>query len=112
VSERLVAGPGPEERCEGLSGVLIRYADDFVGLCRSRQQAEHALVEAGIVLAGLGLELHADKTKVVDLGEGRQGVDFLGCLPSVDGLEYISDNPRLGFSTLPAWVFGFRLGLR
>jgi RNA-directed DNA polymerase len=60
-------------------GVLIRYADDFVVMCRSRQQAEHALVKAGMILAGLGLELHPDKTRVVDLREGRQGFDFLGC---------------------------------
>ena len=31
------------------------------------------------MLAGLGLELHPEKTKVVDLREGREGFDFLGC---------------------------------
>lgn len=60
-------------------GVLVRYADDFVVMCRSEEQAEDALVTAGMILAGLGLELHPDKTKVVDLREGRQGFDFLGC---------------------------------
>jgi len=60
-------------------GVLVRYADDFVFLARSRGQAEAALTTAGAILAGLGLELHPDKTKVVDLGEGREGFDFLGC---------------------------------
>lgn len=60
-------------------GVLVRYADDFVVMCRSEQQAEHALAKAGMILAGLDLELHPDKTKVVDLREGRQGFDFLGC---------------------------------
>ena len=30
-------------------------------------------------MAGLGLELHPEKTKVVDLREGREGFDFLGC---------------------------------
>ena len=49
-------------------GVLVRYADDFVVLARSRGQAEAALVRAGAILAELGLELHPDKTKVVDLG--------------------------------------------
>jgi len=29
--------------------------------------------------AGLGLQLHPDKTKVADLREGREGLDFLGC---------------------------------
>lgn len=42
-------------------------------------QAEAALDTASQVLAGLGLELHPDKTKVVDLREGREGFDFLGC---------------------------------
>ena len=60
-------------------GVLVRYADDFVVLARTRDQAEAALVRAGAILTELGLELHPDKTKVVDLGDGREGFDFLGC---------------------------------
>jgi RNA-directed DNA polymerase len=60
-------------------GELVRYADDFVVLCRSKGQAQAALCAAGEILAGLGLELHPDKTKVVDLREGREGFDFLGC---------------------------------
>ncbi|WP_239657141.1 group II intron reverse transcriptase/maturase [Mycobacterium riyadhense] len=60
-------------------GELVRYADDGVVLCRSKAQAEHALVAVGEILASLGLRLHPDKTKVVDLREGREGLDFLGC---------------------------------
>ncbi len=60
-------------------GVLVRYADDFVVLCRTREQAVAALVRAGAILAELGLELHPDKSKVVDTGAGREGFDFLGC---------------------------------
>ena len=60
-------------------GRLVRYADDFVVICRSEAQAEAAQELAGTVLADLGLELHPDKTKVVDLREGREGFDFLGC---------------------------------
>ena len=60
-------------------GALVRYADDFVVLCKTRAQAETALDAAREILAGLGLELHPDKTKVVDLQEGREGFDFLGC---------------------------------
>jgi RNA-directed DNA polymerase len=33
----------------------------------------------GEILASLGLRLHPDKTKVVDLRDGREGLDFLGC---------------------------------
>jgi RNA-directed DNA polymerase len=48
-------------------------------LCRTRRDAEAALELAGEILAGLGLELHPEKTRVVDLREGREGFDFLGC---------------------------------
>jgi RNA-directed DNA polymerase len=60
-------------------GELVRYADDGVVLCRSAAQAEHALTAVGDILASLGLRLHPDKTRVVDLREGREGLDFLGC---------------------------------
>ena len=60
-------------------GELVRYADDGVVLCRSAAQAEHALAAVGEILTGLGLRLHPEKTKVVDLREGREGLDFLGC---------------------------------
>src|SRR5215211_342136 len=59
-------------------GRLVRYADDFVVLCRSQAEARAAEQKAKEVLATLGLELHPDKTKVVDLREGREGFDFLG----------------------------------
>jgi RNA-directed DNA polymerase len=59
-------------------GGLVRYADDFVVLCRSQRQAEAALHASREILAELGLELHPEKTKVVDLREGREGFDFLG----------------------------------
>jgi RNA-directed DNA polymerase len=61
------------------TGELVRYADDFVVLCGSREQAEDARRRAERLLGRLGLELHPDKTRVVDLREGREGFDFLGC---------------------------------
>ena len=60
-------------------GELVRYADDGVVLCRTPVQAQAALAAVGEILASLGLELHPDKTRVVDLREGREGLDFLGC---------------------------------
>jgi RNA-directed DNA polymerase len=60
-------------------GTLVRYADDAVVMCRSREEAEAALALVEEVLTELGLELHPDKTRIVDLGEGREGFDFLGC---------------------------------
>lgn len=60
-------------------GELVRYADDGVVLCRTAEQAEHALAAVGAILASLGLRLHPEKTKVVDLRAGCEGLDFLGC---------------------------------
>jgi RNA-directed DNA polymerase len=60
-------------------GDLVRYADDFVVLCRSRDEAERAEDLARRILGDLGLVLHPDRTRVVDLREGREGFDFLGC---------------------------------
>jgi RNA-directed DNA polymerase len=60
-------------------GELVRYADDGVVLCRSAAQAQAALEVVREILADLGLELHPEKTKVVDLRQGREGLDFLGC---------------------------------
>ena len=61
------------------TGEVVRYADDFVVLCRSEQQAERAQRRATAILGDLGLCLHPDKTRVVDLREGKEGFDFLGC---------------------------------
>jgi RNA-directed DNA polymerase len=61
------------------TGEVVRYADDFVVLCRSQEQAEQAQRRAAAILGDLGLRLHPDKTRVVDLREGKEGFDFLGC---------------------------------
>jgi len=61
------------------AGELVRYADDGVVLCRSAAQARAALAAVGEILGSLGLRLHPDKTRTVDLREGREGLDFLGC---------------------------------
>jgi RNA-directed DNA polymerase len=63
---------------ESGTGELVRYADDFVVLCTSRSQAEQAHRRATAILGELGLVLHPDKTRVVDLRGGREGFDFLG----------------------------------
>ena len=59
-------------------GTLVRYADDLVVLTTSRQRAEEARRRIGAVLAGLGLRLHPDKTRIVCLKDGTDGFDFLG----------------------------------
>jgi RNA-directed DNA polymerase len=59
-------------------GELVRYADDVTVMCRSRMQAEAALERVTQLLAGLGLEPKAAKTRIVNLRVGGEGVDFLG----------------------------------
>jgi len=59
-------------------GVLVRYCDDLVVLCRTRREAEHALEALTVILAELGLAPKASKTRIVHLVEGGEGVDFLG----------------------------------
>ena len=59
-------------------GHLIRYADDFVILFRTRKDAEQGLAIVKGILSELGLELHPDKTMLVDTEKGKEGFDFLG----------------------------------
>jgi RNA-directed DNA polymerase len=59
-------------------GVLVRYADDLVVMCRSRQEAERALQALKAILAELGLQTKDAKTRIVHLREGGEGFDFLG----------------------------------
>jgi len=59
-------------------GVLVRYADDLVVMCSTRQQAEAALERLRSLLADLGLEPKAAKTRIVHLQVGGEGLDFLG----------------------------------
>ena len=60
-------------------GLLVRYADDFVVMCDTKAACIEAEQRVRAVLARLGLELHPDKTRQVDLSRGRHGFDFLGC---------------------------------
>jgi hypothetical protein len=60
-------------------GQLVRYADDFVILCRTRAQAEHALAKVREIMGLLRLQLHPTKTRLVELGLGKEGFTFLGC---------------------------------
>jgi group II intron reverse transcriptase/maturase len=67
-----------EKRCQQL-GTLVRYADDFVVLCRTRADAEEALRRIRLVLGRLKLTIHPEKTRIVELGIHKEGFDFLGC---------------------------------
>jgi len=67
-----------EAECSSL-GKLVRYADDLVVLCRRRSQAQEALRRLGQILGRLHLKLHPSKTRLVELGLGKDGFEFLGC---------------------------------
>jgi group II intron reverse transcriptase/maturase len=60
-------------------GTLVRYADDFVVLCRRKTHAEEARQRLGEILSRLRLKLHPVKTRVVEMGVGKAGFEFLGC---------------------------------
>jgi group II intron reverse transcriptase/maturase len=60
-------------------GTLVRYADDFVVMCRTKSACEQADKRIRVILERLGLELHPDKTRRVELYDGKEGFDFLGC---------------------------------
>jgi RNA-directed DNA polymerase len=82
-----------ERRCRHL-GRLVRYADDAVVLCRGKADAEESLRRLGVIMDRLGLKLHSDKTRIVELGLGKQGFVFLGCylrivLSRFKGQEYL-----------------------
>jgi RNA-directed DNA polymerase len=56
---------------------MVRYADDFVVLCTSQEQAQRALEQIRQWVERNGLKLHPSKTRLVDASQ-RGGFDFLG----------------------------------
>jgi len=60
-------------------GTLVRYADDFVVMCRTRSECEQAEARVREILTRLSLKLHPDKTRRVELYDGKESFDFLGC---------------------------------
>lgn len=60
-------------------GMLVRYADDFVVMCTTAKACEQAEARIRVILGRLGLELHPEKTRRVELTDGKAGFDFLGC---------------------------------
>jgi len=69
-------GPKPATRPE--PHTHPRVLNDAIVMCDSREQAEAALAQLTVLLADLGLEPKAAKTRIVHLVENGQGLDFLG----------------------------------
>ena len=64
-----------DEALDGKGVRLVRFADDFVILCKKRPDAQSALRDATELLAGHGLEMHEGGTRIVDFD---RGFEFLG----------------------------------
>lgn len=62
----------------GLGFEMVRYADDMVVLCRSHQEAQTALEKLREWMTQVGLTLHPDKTRTVDMNLADSHFDFLG----------------------------------
>ena len=67
-----------DARMAALGYRMVRYADDFVVLCKSGEEAETALAELRAFVNDNGLRLHPDKTHVGDCRQIGEGFDFLG----------------------------------
>jgi len=65
-------------RMEAKGYKMVRYADDFVILCQTEDEAQAALRDVQDWVAANGLTLHPDKTKLGDCRQPGQGFDFLG----------------------------------
>lgn len=82
-----------EERCSHL-GTLVRYADDLVVLCKTKEAASEAERRVKAIFTRLRLKAHPEKTGVVETGLGKDGFVFLGCyfrivLSRYKGREYL-----------------------
>jgi len=59
-------------------GALIRYADDFVILCKTKQQALESVQVIQAIMGKLNLSLHREKSRLVNIWDDSDGFDFLG----------------------------------
>jgi len=66
-----------DQQMAGRGREMIRYADDFIILCRSQAEAEEALAEVAVWVSEAGLVLHPQKTRIVNASQ-HGGFDFLG----------------------------------
>ena len=67
-----------DERMASHGYRMVRYADDFVVMCRTREEAEAALAHIRAWVEDNGLTLHPDKTRIGNCWKKGEGFDFLG----------------------------------
>ena len=65
-----------DQRLEQADYRFVRYADDFVVVCKNRSQAEAALALVSQVMTELGLSLSPEKTKIASYGKGYEFLGF------------------------------------
>lgn len=94
---------------------MVRYADDFVILCRTGEQAQQALALVQQWTAQAGLTLHPEKTRIVD--EQLEGFDFLGYhfgqgrrQPRKKSLDKLKDSIRDKTGRLSGFPLQFIIG--
>lgn len=86
----------PFDRLLAAAGIsAVRYADDFILLCRSRASAEHACRLARTALRSRGLLLNKDKTRIAHVDEG---IKFLGQV-----LVHTAEKVPRSTSSAPPW---------
>ena len=72
---------------------MVRYADDFVVLCRTADEALAAFRQIEAWIETNGLTLHPDKTRIGDCRQAGQGFEFLGYRFEA-GRRYVRDKSR------------------
>jgi RNA-directed DNA polymerase len=90
---------------------MVRYADDFVILCRTKDEAMDALRQAAAWVTENGLTLHPDKTRIGDSRQPGQGFDFLGYRFEA-GYRFVRKKSRNAFKSLPSRRRGIRCAPR
>jgi RNA-directed DNA polymerase len=59
-------------------GELVRYADDLVILCKNKQEAMESIQVIKTIMSKLDLTISREKSKLVNIWDGKEGFDFLG----------------------------------
>lgn len=84
---------------------VVRYADDFVICCHSREQAERALAVTSEILAGLQLRLEPTKTRITSFD---RGFDYLGIHFEEDSYSFLWQEKRFVVEgPVPGWLWGY-----
>jgi Reverse transcriptase (RNA-dependent DNA polymerase) len=93
---------------------IVRYADDFVILCRSRKRAEKALELVAKLLARLHLEIHPEKTALRTLNEGYvflgQKMGGTGLAGQIEALADVPTEAEVPAQPSPGRVISGQLG--